>query len=65
MNKVTELATGLQHSLFATRDTVEEAFTYAYSVVESLPDSDKAAVYTAMHVLVNTIAEEFKQLSGE
>ena len=60
--KAKELALSLQHSLFATRDSVEDAFDYAYSIIQTLPEQDRLAAYTALHVLVNTIAEEIKRV---
>ena len=59
------LATGLQHSLFATRDTIQDAFNYAYTIIEALPSDQKAGAYTALHVVVNTIAEEVKRLTEQ
>jgi len=64
MNKeLNELATNLQSPLFATRDTIEEAFHFAHTVIEAIPTSDKGAAYTALYVVVNTIAEEVKRLA--
>jgi hypothetical protein len=64
MNKeLNELATNLQSPLFATRDTIQDAFHYAHTVIEAIPTSDKGAAYTALYVVVNTIAEEVKRLA--
>lgn len=64
MNKeLSDLATNLQSPLFATRDTIEEAFHYAHTVIEAIPTSDRGAAYTALYVVVNTIAEEVKRLA--
>ncbi len=64
MNKeLNELATNLQSPLFATRDTIEEAFHYAHTVIDAIPTSDRGAAYTALYVVVNTIAEEVKRLA--
>jgi hypothetical protein len=64
MNKeLNDLATNLQSPLFATRDTIEEAFHFAHTVIEAIPTSDKGAAYTALYVVVNTIAEEVKRLA--
>ena len=66
MNKeLNDLATNLQSPLFATRDTIEEAFNYAHTVIEAIPTSDRGAAYTALYVVVNTIAEEVKRLANE
>lgn len=58
---VIKLANGLQTSLFATKNSIEQAYEYAYSVIETLDSKDKAGVITAMQVLINTIAEEVKR----
>ncbi len=64
MNKeLNDLATNLQSPLFATRDTIEEAFHYAHTVIDAIPTSDRGAAYTALYVVVNTIAEEVKRLA--
>lgn len=65
MSKLNELATNLQSPLFATRDTIEEAFHYAHTVIEAMHIEDRGAAYTALYVLVNTIAEEVKRLAKE
>lgn len=65
MNKLNELARNLQSPLFATRDTVEDAFHYAHTVIEAIPASDRGAAYTALYVVVNTIAEEVKRLAEQ
>jgi hypothetical protein len=47
----------LKCQLFADRGTdVAEAMKYAYKLIESLPKGDRAAAYTALHVVLNTIA---------
>jgi hypothetical protein len=58
---VIKLANGLQTSLFATKNSIEQAYEYAYSIIETLDSKDKAGVITAMQVLINTIAEEVKR----
>lgn len=65
MSKLNELARNLQSPLFATRDTIEDAFHYAHTVIEAIPASDRDAAYTALYVVVNTIAEEVKRLATE
>jgi hypothetical protein len=62
---VMDLASGLQAQLFATRDTIEEAYEYLYVVIDALEEpSDKVAVTTAVQVLVNTIAAKIKEVRG-
>jgi hypothetical protein len=65
INQLNELATGLQHGLFASRETIQDAFKYAYEMIETLPAEYKAGAYTTLHVVVNTIAEEVKRITGE
>jgi hypothetical protein len=53
-----ELAKSMRHNLFADRETVKEAWDYAFEVLNSLRDSDRVAAMTAMMVLLNTISKE-------
>jgi len=47
----------LKCELFADRGTdVAEAMKYAYKLIETLPKADRAAAYTALHVVLNTVA---------
>jgi hypothetical protein len=61
MKEVVELAGNLQSSLFATKDSLEEAYTYAYEIINALPPEHRAGVITGVQVLINTIAEEIKR----
>ena len=45
-------------NLFATRDTIAEAFTYVDAVSNSLSPADKVAVLTAVAVLCNSIRDQ-------
>ena len=57
------LAASIRHGLFASRDTVDEALNYAVSAIERLVVSDdRAAIYTALHVVMNTIANKIMDL---
>jgi hypothetical protein len=60
---INAFATGLQSSLFATRDTVEDAYKYAADIINTLPVDQQIAVHTAMQVVINTIAEQVKHLT--
>ena len=53
-----ELAQALRWTLFADRDTVDEAYTYALDIM----GEDKIMNQTALHVLMNTIANEIEKL---
>lgn len=53
-----ELAKSMRHNLFADRETVKEAWDYAFEVINRLRDKDRVAAMTAMMVLLNTISKE-------
>jgi hypothetical protein len=57
-----ELAMAIRHKLFADRETLTEAFDYAFSVFRSLGPNEMAAT-TAMMVVLNTVAKEL--IKGE
>lgn len=63
--KLNETLTGMQSGLFATKDSIEEAVQYAYTVIDSGSAGSKTAMYTVIHVLMNTIAEEIKRIAEE
>ena len=56
--EITQLASGLYNPLFATRDSIREAYEYAQQIAQST--KNPAAVTTAIHVLLNTIAEHLE-----
>lgn len=61
-----DLAISLRHGLFADRDSVSEAWEYAFEVLNRLPAKDRVAATTAMMVLINTISKEIiKNERGE
>ena len=53
-----ELAKSIRHDLFAERDTVKEAWDYAFDVINGMSESDKIAAFTALMVLLNTISKQ-------
>ena len=53
-----ELAKSIRHKLFAERETLKEAFDYAFRVINACPESERLAVTTAMFVVLNTVAKE-------
>lgn len=65
MNNVKTFATNLQSPLFATRETLEDAYQYAADIINTLPTHDQIAVHTAVQVLINTIAEQVKNITEE
>ena len=62
MNKeIQTLALGLFSPLFASRDSIKEAILYAYDIAKA--SDNPAAVTTALHVVLNTIAEELERIN--
>ena len=64
-DKLHDTLRGMQSGLFATKDSIEEAVQYAYEVIDSGSAGSKTAMYTVVHVLMNTIAEEIKRIAEE
>ena len=56
--EILTLASGLYSPLFATRDTIKDAYTYAYDIAKA--SENPAAMTTAIHVLMNTIAQHLE-----
>lgn len=57
------LAASIRNRLFASRDTVDDALNYAVSAIDRLVTSDdRAAMYTALHVVMNTVADKIDAL---
>ena len=61
IDEIVELADNLQSSLFATKDSLQEAYSYTYEIINALPPEHRAGVITGVQVLINTIAEEIKR----
>jgi hypothetical protein len=53
----TELAKGIKHGMFASRDSVDAAWEYVDSVARACGKGNHAAVITAVQVMLNTVAE--------
>lgn len=56
--EITQLASGLYSPLFASRDSIREAYEYAQQIAQST--KNPAAVTTAIHVLLNTISQHLE-----
>jgi hypothetical protein len=59
----TELAQTIRHKLFAERETLKEAYEYAFSVFRTLGKNEMAAT-TAFMVVMNTLANELEKSNG-
>jgi hypothetical protein len=60
-----ELATYIRHGLFAERDTVKQAFDFAFELINRMSDSEKTAATTALMVVVNTISKQILTNEGK
>ena len=58
-----ELAQSIRHKLFAERETLKEAYEYAFSVFRTLGKNEMAAT-TAFMVVMNTLANELEKLEA-
>jgi hypothetical protein len=58
MSSNVELAKAIRHGLFGERETVKEAFEYAFDVITRMPSSEQIAATTALYVILNTISKE-------
>jgi hypothetical protein len=58
--EIQTLASGLYSPLFATRDSIKDAITYAYDIAKG--SNNPAAITTALHVVLNTIAQHLETL---
>lgn len=56
--EIITLAQGLYSPLFATRNTIKDAITYAYNIAKA--SDNPAAITTALHVVLNTIAQHLE-----
>ena len=53
--KMQQLASGLYSPLFATQDSIKDAIDYAYDIAKG--SNNPAAITTALHVVLNTVAQ--------
>ena len=58
--EIQTLASGLYSPLFATKESIRESITYAYDIAKG--SNNPAAVTTALHVVLNTIAQHLETL---
>jgi hypothetical protein len=56
------LAASIRCGIFAKRDTIEQALNHATATIEQLDSVDRAAVYTAFYVALNTVADKIMDL---
>ena len=64
-HQITQLADDLHVGMFASRDTLAEAFDFADGMINSMPDpAHRAAARTALHVMVNSVAKQLRDIAG-
>jgi hypothetical protein len=54
-----ELASALRNNMFAQRETLDEAFEYVDVIAKA--SNNPAAVWTAVQVVINTIAKTIEE----
>ena len=61
-----ELAASIKVGIFASRDTLEEAFEYVETMFNTMPDpAHRAAARTALHVMLNSVAKQIIALPDQ
>jgi len=58
---IQQLAVALYSPLFADLDDIKSAYDYAHTIAKA--SDNPAAVMTAVHVLLNTIAKEIERIN--
>ena len=58
---ILELAHSIYAPMFAERASLKDAFAYAHEVAKA--SDNPAAVYTAVHVLANTISQHLEAIA--
>ena len=53
-----QLAHEMRVGLFATHADFPAALRYAYGLIATLPEKHRATAFTALHVVLNTVAQE-------
>lgn len=54
-----EMIKSIRNRIFGDRESLQEAYDYVLTVAEG--SNNKAAVLTAVHVMMNTIANELEK----
>lgn len=54
-----EMIKSIRNRIFGDRESLQEAYDYVYAIAEG--SNNKAAVLTAVHVMMNTIANELEK----
>lgn len=54
----------MKSGIFATKNSPKEAIEFANDVIDCLALSDRTYAYTALHVVLNSVAAELDRLSS-
>jgi len=61
-----ELAASIKVGLFASHDTLQQAFDFVEIMFDSMPDPGcRAAARTALHVMLNSVAKQIEALPDQ
>jgi len=61
---IEQICEELKCGLFADRDTLKDAQKYVADICIALPPEHRMGVYTAIGVLLNTVAKEVEKSNG-
>ena len=65
VEEVIDLAESMYIPMFADRDSVHDAIVYAQQLAGGLSAEARTAMYTAVHVVMNTVSKEIKRILTE
>jgi len=64
LKNIKEFSNSMKSGIFATKKSPKEAIEFANDVIDCLALSDRTYAYTALHVVLNSIAAELDRLSS-
>ena len=62
-HNITKLSDAMKCNLFATMSDYSLAVDRLHDVIENCPKKDRAGLYTALHVMLNSLAKEIDILN--
>ena len=63
--EIKEFALSIKSPIFASRKSVKEAYDFAQQLIDTVENADKIAVVTALHVVMNSIADQLERIINE
>lgn len=64
LKNIREFSNSMKSGIFATKKSPKEAIDFANDVIDCLALSDRTYAYTALHVVLNSVAAELDRLSS-